>query len=181
MQNEWKPVVGFEKLYQVNENGEIKSMDRIITDCNGRTRMWHGRIMKPRFDKDGYKTIQLCQGGKITQKKVHRIVAEAFIPNPNNYPVVNHKDENKENNEVSNLEWCTVKYNTLYNDGVMRRAIKRRKPILVVSEKGEIFHFNSIKEAEEKLNLNHGNVVGCLKGYYGRKTCKGYSFEYMEE
>lgn len=180
MENEWKPVEGFEGFYEVSTNGKVRSCSRLVKSryCN---RIIKGKELKQVKDQDGYCKVQLSKEGKATSKAVHRLVAQAFIPNPNNYPVINHRDENKENNNVSNLEWCTVKYNTLYNDGVMRRAVKRRKPILVISEKGEIFHFNSITEAEEKLNLNHGNVVGCLKGYYGRKTCKGYSFEYVEE
>ena len=120
----WKDVVGYEGLYQVSNLGRVKSLgfDK-----------WHkGRILKQSFDsKRNYLFVGLHKDGKIKQKNVHRLVAETFIPNPDNLPCVNHKDEDKTNNFVfvnkdgsvdlnkSNLEWCTVAYNTNY--GMLKR------------------------------------------------------------
>lgn len=180
METKWQPVKGFEGFYEVSETGKVRSVTRIVNSKNCK-RIHKGRELKQAKDQDGYCKIQLSKGGKVTTRAVHKLVAEAFIPNPDNFPVINHKDENKENNNVKNLEWCTVSYNTNYNMGAYRRANARKKPILAISKDGKIRAFHSIKEAAEKLNISHGNISSCLAGYYGRKTCKGYKFEFVEE
>ena len=114
MIEEWRPVVGYEGLYEVSNTGQIRSFDRYVKYSNGRIHLHKGKVLSPIKDKDGYLQVNLCYNGKIHQIKVHRIVAQAFIPNPNNLPQVNHKDEDKTNNSVDNLEWCTVKYNNNY-------------------------------------------------------------------
>lgn len=120
MEEIWKDVEGFEGLYQVSNHGRVKSLgfDK-----------WHkGRLIKPHFDGlKHYLFVQLYKKGVCKKVNVHRLVASAFIPNPNNLPQVNHKDECKTNNVVSNLEWCTKEYNINYNDGAaIKRAIKTR-------------------------------------------------------
>ena len=126
---EWRDVVGFEGLYQVSNLGRVKGLDRLVdTNINNVNRRIHkGKLLKPQFNNKGYKRVNLCKNGNINWAFVHRLVAEAFIPNPNNYPVVNHKDENPKNNCVENLEWCTQKYNMNWN-GVMKKVgLKLRK------------------------------------------------------
>lgn len=179
MENEWKPVVGFEGFYEVSADGKIRSCSRLVKSryCN---RVIKGKELKQNKDQDGYCKIMLSKEGKTTTRAVHRLVAQAFIPNPNNYPVINHKNEIKDDNRVSNLEWCTIAYNTNYNGMNYKRAAFRRKPIKSISKDGEIKYFNSIIEAANELKINHGNISSCLAGYYGRKSCKGYKFEFVE-
>ena len=99
----WKEIEGYAGLYEVSNCGNIRSLK-------------FGRKLNPVVNSSGYKLISLSKEGKRKSFSVHRLVAEAFIPNYNNYPCINHKDENKTNNQVSNLEWCTQKYNCNYGN-----------------------------------------------------------------
>lgn len=96
----WKEVKDYEGLYWVSNLGHVKNK--------------HGRILKPEI-RTGYYSVNLCKNGKRTHFRIHRLVAEAFIPNPDDLPMINHKDENKLNNEAINLEWCDNTYNTHYS------------------------------------------------------------------
>ena len=113
----WKDVVGYEGLYQVSNLGRLKSAPRPRTK---------GGLLKPQYDRKGYLTFGLCKNGKSKMAKIHRLVAEAFIPNPGKLPEVNHKDEQKDNNCVENLEWCTTQYNSNYGTRVARIAATKR-------------------------------------------------------
>ncbi len=103
----WKDVVGFEGLYKVSNKGNVYSVERISLQG----RKIGGRILKPSPNSGGYLLVGLCKNGKIKKKYMHRLVAEAFLPNPENHPQINHIDEVKDNNELSNLEWCDSRYN----------------------------------------------------------------------
>lgn len=119
----WKDIEGYENLYQVSNLGRVKSIPRKI---NGR--IYGGKILH--LSKTPYCRVDLCKEGNVKSCLVHRLVAIAFIPNPNKYPCVNHKDENKENNCVENLEWCTYAYNNLYSGVAQKAADARRgKPL----------------------------------------------------
>ena len=96
----WKEVNSYEGLYWVSDQGHVKNR--------------HGKILIPEI-RTGYYSVDLCKDGKRKKCRIHRLVAEAFIPNPDNFPMINHKDENKLNNEADNLEWCTAEYNTHYS------------------------------------------------------------------
>ena len=110
----WKEIPGWEGYYMASTHGRIKSVDRYVIS-NGRGKYFKkGKILRLETDKDGYKKIQLNKNGKAKKYLVHRLVAMCFIPNPNNLPEINHKDENRANNHVSNLEWCNRKYNCNY-------------------------------------------------------------------
>lgn len=177
MDKEWRAVVGYEGFYEVSEDGEVRSISRVVPS-RFKTRKIKGRTLLANKDKDGYLTVTLSKKNKITTKRVHRLVAEAFIPNPKGLPVINHKDETKDNNNFKNLEWCTVKYNTTYGKSIEKRTAKRRKPIRAI--KGtEIKVFPSVTEASKTLEISHGSISGCLNNYRGRKSCKGYRFEYL--
>ena len=173
----WKPIKGYEGLYEVSSMGNIRSVDRTVHTKTG-DRTYLGRTIVPQIDKDGYYKVCLCKNNKPHTRYVHRIVAEAFIENPEGCPVINHKDENKRNNDFRNLEWCTVKYNTNYGDCLEKRAAHRRKPIKAIKGTEEIC-FASITEAAKMLGASHGNIIGCLANAYGKRTCKGYRFEYI--
>lgn len=105
----WKPIDGFEGIYLISDKGRVKNKNT-------------GKILKLQHDKNGYCVIGLHNHPIHVNRKVHRLVAKAFIPNPNGLPQVNHKDENKENNSVENLEWCTNKYNVNYGNHSLHAA-----------------------------------------------------------
>lgn len=102
----WKDIKDFEGLYWISNLGRVKNK--------------HGKILKPRLSSNGYYNICLYKNNKAKCYTVHRLVAEAFIPNPDNLPEINHKDENRLNNEVYNLEWCNRKYNQHYGSAIKK-------------------------------------------------------------
>lgn len=118
---EWRDVVGYEGLYQVSNLGRIKSLERRVPRSNGKTMLVRERICKVSINRK-YIYVTLSKYGKQPNMKVHRLVAEAFIPNPGNLPQINHKDENPANNQVLNLEYCTSGYNRSY--GTINKRIK---------------------------------------------------------
>ena len=126
MQEIWKEIEGYEGLYEVSNLGRVRSLDREQFQIgNGGSyfkRIYKGRILKFKIDYHGYYRVHLSVNGERKHYLVHRLVAEAFIPNPNNLPCVNHKDEDKTNNSVDNLEWCDVAYNNAYNGLHSRRG-----------------------------------------------------------
>ena len=117
MNEEWRDIPGYEGLYQVSNLGRVKSLEKI--DARG----WHRKekILVQIDNMHGYYQLMLYKNKNKKKISVHRLVALAFIPNPNNYPCVNHKDENKHNNNADNLEWCTHKYNNNYGTTQERR------------------------------------------------------------
>lgn len=122
----WKPIVGFEGFYEVSNLGRVRSIDRITTDSLGRSYFTKGVILKWTSNRGGYPIVGLSLHGKYYSRTIHRLVAEAFIGNPNNLPSINHKDEDKTNNRVENLEFCTVKYNNNYGIHNLKQSITRR-------------------------------------------------------
>lgn len=176
---EWRDVVGYEGYYQVSNLGNVRSLDRFV-ECRGSMRFQKGRIMHPGSDGFGYKQVILHnKKGKLF--KVHRLVAEAFIPNPDNLPVVNHKDEVKWNNNVENLEWCTVLYNLMYNDMNKRRNSKNRTNSIPVKQikDGKVLNvYPSMREVTRVLNANSGNISLCCRGL--RNSAYGYQWRYAE-
>lgn len=120
MMNEYfKELKGFEGLYVISNYGTIASNDKIVKNRSG-FRKVKGKTLKPKIDKYGYFRIGLTKDGNQKYYFVHRLVAETFIPNINNYPIINHKDGNKKNNYINNLEWCTQSENVkhAYNTGL---------------------------------------------------------------
>ena len=174
----WRPVKGYEGFYEVSNCGKVRSVSHEVKS-RYKTRITTGKLLKQIEDKDGYYKVSLSKNNIRRSKFVHRLVAEAFLENPNMFPVINHKDENKKNNKVENLEFCTVAYNTAYNNSLLKRAKKRSKPIKAVKG-NEVLFFDSIAEAGKILGVKHGNISGCLHKRYGRKTLKGYSFEFCK-
>lgn len=124
---EWKPVEEFEGLYEVSNFGRVRSLNHKRANRYSYY-IQKGRILKSGLNKKtGYWTVVLSKNGKYFTKRVHQLVAKAFIPNPNNYPCVNHKDENKNNNKFDNLEWCTYKYNNNFGSRNKRISISLSK------------------------------------------------------
>ena len=123
----WRPVVGYEGLYEVSSYGRVRSMDRYVKCDYERYRLHKGKVLSPGKDKDGYLFVVLSCNGKHKTIAVHRLVAQTFIPNPDDLPQVNHRDENPSNDNVDNLEWCDAKYNMNYgtrNIRIRETAIK---------------------------------------------------------
>ena len=135
------PVRGYEGYYSVDNLGNVYSEDRIITVIvNGKEQKKHvkGKQMIPQIGTTGYKNVMLSKDGGYKMTRVHRLVAEAFIPNPDNLPIINHKDENKLNNNVDNLEWCDFSYNVRYNGASKRAGDKKRGRKWTEEHKGKI-------------------------------------------
>lgn len=121
----WNDVKGFEGLYQVSDRGEVKRVEHYSKYKTTGTKLMPERIKTQGIDRNGYKTVMLYKGTSKKLCKVHRLVAEAFIDNPNSLPQVNHIDENKTNNKVNNLEWCDAKYNNNYGTRNIRMAASK--------------------------------------------------------
>ena len=195
----FRDIEGYEGLYQVSNYGNVKSLNYRHTGEN--------RIMKPTTDKGGYLCINLHKNGSFKNYKVHRLVASAFIPNSDNLPQVNHKDECKTNNtivlnsdgslnqEETNLEWCTHKYNQNYGTRNKRMA-ETLKDILVnrpdisvhvdmLTKQGEFIRtFPSAHEAERWLRVNgfpkasQGNIIQCCRGNKRYSHAYGFKWRY---
>ena len=166
----WKEVKGYENLYEVNENGIIRSIPHLRKNGVNGSYINKGRIMKQRINTSGYLVLRLSKNGVVKNEFVHVIVAKAFIPNPHNLPQVNHKDENKLNNNVDNLEWCDNKYNQIYSFG---------KPVLEIDEEGNKKVYRSLSEFEE-LGIHYQYIqrsIKLKKAYKG----KNYYFISIEE
>lgn len=182
----WKDIVGYEGLYQVSNFGRVKSLKRKVYAGRGKMRWQYEKIMSDnKTNGNGYKIVSLVKDGKQKNKYIHRLVAEAFLENSNNYPCINHKDENRGNNNINNLEFCTYKYNNTYNDTHIKRGLNNRnnkysKKILQLDDNDKIINiFPSISEAGRKLNVSFQAISDCLNGK--QKHSAGYKWKYAEE
>ena len=182
----WRDIKGYEGLYQVSNEGRVKSLERRVPNGRGYTRIVKECIMKQCLDSKGYSQVQLHNDTTKSTKKVHRLVAEAFIDNPDNLPEVNHKDECKTSNVVENLEWCDTKYNINYgthNERVAKSLTNgvTSKPIIQYDLGGNfIQEYPSMHEAARCLGLKQGGISMCCRGI--AKTAYGFVWKYkMDE
>ena len=154
----WKPIAGYEGLYEVSDLGRVKSL-------------WHGKemILKPHNSGSGYLKVTLCKDGNTKQLFVHRIVAKAFIQNPNNLATINHKDEVKTNNVASNLEWMSQADNKRYSANKSVQMFDKSTCELLAT-------FPSLSEAERVTGISNGNISNCCLG--DRKSAGGYIWKY---
>lgn len=153
--------------YAVSEQGHIKNIKT-------------GRILIGGTDNSGYKIVTLRKNNKNYTKTVHRLVAKAFIDNPDNLPLVNHKDENKQNNNVNNLEWCSYQYNNTYGTCLIRRSQTRSKQVCQYDLNNKLIGiFDSIKTAGVATGINRNNITNVCKGK--RNTAGGYKWQYLNE
>lgn len=187
----FKDVIGYEGLYKIGNCGIVISCERMKLSKNGSYSRMQQTIKKPNTDKDGYLYVNLSKNDKNKTYKIHRLVAIHFIPNPNNYPIINHKDETKDNNNVDNLEWCTVKYNNNYGT-IKQKKLKgelhpfygkpahNRKPILQYTKGGEfVKEWLGAFEIEKELGIAGTKIAAVCKGK--RKSAGGYKWKYKNE
>lgn len=187
MTEEWRDIKGYEGLYQVSSLGNVRKL-RFINNYVNKEKIFQ---INQTYGWGGYKKVILYKGGRYKNRYVHRLVAESFIPNPDNKPQVNHKDGVKTNNSVSNLEWCTQSENMLhaYRTGLSHAAAAGRyganstKAIrvdMVDKETGEtIREFGSLIDAAIFIGAKKScHIVSCCKGRL--KSAYGYKWRYAE-
>lgn len=150
MIEKFKPVQGYAGIYEISNLGRVKSLSRVVERKDGNTRVTEDRIILPFLTKCGYHQIVLCKDGVRKKHLIHRLVANAFIENPDKLPIINHKDENKLNNRVDNLEWCSAYYNMRY--GKMQAKLIK---INVIDSKGDVVDLvEGIRECERKYSIS---------------------------
>lgn len=172
---EWRMIPGYDGLYMVSNLGRVKSLNYNKTG--------EEKIMTPSVYTGGYLRVKLAKNKKRKLYLVHRLVAMAFIPNPDNLPYINHKDENPANNCADNLEWCTHEYNINYGtriEKVVKKTTndKRSKRVVQYSLDGTAIKvWPSSHEIERQLGFRHGNITNCCRGR--QNTAYGYIWQYI--
>lgn len=155
----WKPVKGYEELYEVSNIGRVRSKDRYVdlgAHHKGYLALKKGKILNEKDNGNGYKSVHFTINRVTEDKYVHRLVADAFIPNPYGLPQVNHKDENKWNNNIENLEWCTPKYNSNYGQNRKKKWV----PVLQCSIDGEFIRkFENLTYASRHVNGSPSRIA----------------------
>lgn len=173
----WQDIPGYEGYYKASTYGRIKSLSRYYKTGRGGLQLLPERILKAFPATNGYLGVLLCNG---TQKRytVHRLISMTFLPKwKTEYIQVNHKDENKVNNRVENLEWCTVAYNNCYGTRLKRVGIANGKPVLQYTSDGILIgYFQSAAEAARQFSLRAGDINTCCRGR--QKTAYGYIWKF---
>lgn len=188
MQEIWKDIEGYEGFYQVSNLGRVRSLDHTIHRTDGTTAFYRGRILTPVGRP--YLNVSLSKGPQLERPRIHRLVAEAFIPNPNGYDQVDHIDCDKTNNRVDNLRWCTHQENTRYaqENGLLtgnfhydelsddkKLAMKLPRMVSIVRDDGKLY--DCIADAARDMSVTPGAISHVLRGLV--KTCKGHTFQYV--
>ena len=178
---EWRDIKGFERLYQVSNLGNVRRMECDITYNNGTVHHYKEQILTLHKHQFGYMRVPLWKENKVRKFFVHRLVAEAFLSNPNNLPFVNHKDENKTNNRVDNLEWCTASYNQRYGTCIQRRVEKERIPVNQYTKNMEfIKEWYSMAEASLYYTGRNSSHIGeCCR--YELPQAYGYIWRFVND
>lgn len=172
----WKDIEGYEGIYKISNLGNVKSLERTL--WNGHTYYtYKERLLKKSINHNGYYTVRLSKDGKGVNYLLHRLLAIAFIPNPDNLPIINHKDGNKLNINLDNLEWSTYKDNNEHAiETGLNKVAKKIKAIDVGTN--EVMYFESAREADRVLGVGYKNISACLNGR--QKTCGGYKWEFSD-
>ena len=180
MEEIWKSIPGYEGTYEVSNMGNVRSLDRTVLMKDGKKRFQKGRVLKT----SGGKNYRLVTLG-VVNHPVHRLVACLFVSNPYNFPVVNHINEDKNDNRAVNLEWCTQRYNTNYGTAREKSSKGYLHPMKCVEQRdlnGNLLkRYESVGEAARQTGLSVGNICGCCKKYKGHLTAGGYRWNYINE
>lgn len=182
----WAPISGWEGLYEVSTCGRVRSLDRVTVSKAGTSRLYKGRVLRIARDKDGYAQVILCHKERRVHGIIHRLMAQTFIPNPDGLPEINHKDEDKTNNEISNLEWCTDKYNVNYGTGLQRRIMAQRnhpnesKPVCQYGKDGiMIARYPSIREACRQTGVLSSTISHSCRT--SQKYCRRFFWRFENQ
>ena len=172
MEEVWKDIPDFEGYYQASNLGRIRSVDRYVKYKNtDGVALRKGKILSPKTSNKGYLETTLMKEGKNYYKRIHQLIASAFLPNPNNYPQINHINEDKKDNRVENLEWCTSRQNTeAYHES--------RIQVFQYTLQGKLLKvWHSITKAAESIGINKTGIQHCCSGNK-LKTYGGYIWSY---
>jgi len=161
--------------------GRIRTVDRYVKSKQDSKRLVKGRVLKQQLRKDGRLEVCFSVNGKGVHRQVHRVVARTFIPNPNNWPEINHKDCDPKNNRAENLEWCTHEQNINYREKYGTSAAEALgRPLFAISlETQETLQFESQHEASRQLNIDPSNIGKVARG--GHQQTRGYWFTHADE
>jgi len=192
MKEIWKDIEGYEGLYQVSSHGRVKSLAREYYQSNGHGMVCHkiqDRILKNHIRRGGYLGVLLSKGKTKKTISIHRLVAQAFIPNPQNFPHINHKNEDKTDNSVKNLEWCTPMYNTHYGTR-SARSVKAYRTTIGTIDRGviqydmqgnEIARYETCAIAGNKTGISKDSIFKICSGWPHHLTAGGYRWAFVEE
>lgn len=174
----WYDVPGYKNLYQISNLQRVRSYPRL-----GKTRLIGGKILNPYMFPNGYWAVTFCHKRKYKTAYIHRLMAEVFLPNPNNYPIVNHKDSNPSNNNIENLEWCTQSYNVKYgftNNGRVQKGGRKTKFKINQYDLNMNFirNWDSVKQICQELFLDQASISKCCNGKL--KTVGGFIWKYED-
>lgn len=183
----WKDIEGYEGIYEVSNFGRVRSLDRYYIATHSRAigvpvrYLKKGTILKQTLNKCGYMYVTLKVNGKVTGKSVHRLVGKAFVPGYFEGADVNHIDENKLNNNADNLEWCTRRYNLMYNNRSKRVGIVQGKEVVQLSLDGEVVNtFPTAAHAARATGVAHTHICACCREHKKIKVVGGYRWKYKE-
>lgn len=182
MEEIWKPIKGYENYYEVSNLGKVRGLRRLIKYKCGRPYIQEGREKVPQKRATGYLFVRLFKDGEEKAFSIHRLVAEAFIDNPNGYPVVNHKGESRTNNVVSNLEWCTHSYNSTYGNARKGCEESHRKPVIQETLDGQyVASYRSLTDAAIAVGRKDGshNIGSVCSGKH--YSAYGYKWKFKEK
>lgn len=172
MKETWKPIAGYEGRYEVSDLGNVAS----LKFARGSSR----RLLKQSTNTWGYSQVTLSRDKEKRNKTVHRLVAEAFIENPNQYKQINHVDENKRNNRADNLEWCDSKHNINHGGRNSRVSNTLKRPVIATLPDGTEEYYKSIKDAAETLHVSHSIISASLHKRSRHKRAKGREWRFAD-
>lgn len=171
----WKPIPNYEGLYEVSNKCRVRTIDHYVNNrLHNGMKIVHGRIKRLCYSKDKRPFVELSKEGINKKYPVYRVMAMAFIPNPNNLPEINHIDENPSNNNLENLEWCDRKYNINYGTRTIRSIESKYRPVIASKDGIPFMIFKSSKEAALVLNVSVSLISMAI---HKNRKAKGLNFK----